>query len=63
MKSIYSEILQFRGTHYDFGRFQGEKLKDSWTVKNREKQWRVRKPRFTVEIEEARQAIVRFAPG
>ncbi|TFD93585.1 C45 family peptidase [Jeotgalibacillus sp. R-1-5s-1] len=63
MKSIYSEILQFRGTHYDFGRFQGEKLKDSWTVKNREKQWRVRKPRFTVEIEEARQAIVKFAPG
>jgi predicted choloylglycine hydrolase len=63
MKEIYSEIIQFRGTHYDFGFMQGEKLIDSLTVKNREIQWKVRKPRFTVNVEEARLAITKFAPG
>ncbi|MGE7662940.1 C45 family autoproteolytic acyltransferase/hydrolase [Peribacillus sp. NPDC097197] len=63
MKHLYSEILQFRGTHYDFGFMQGEKLKDSLTVKNREDQWKVRQPRFTVEEEEVKKAITSFAPG
>ncbi|WP_053220105.1 C45 family autoproteolytic acyltransferase/hydolase [Virgibacillus senegalensis] len=63
MKQIYSTIIQFRGSHYEFGWKQGEELKDSLTVKNREKQWKVRKPRFTVDEEEAKQAINRFAPG
>jgi len=63
MKQIYSDILQFRGTHYDFGYMQGELLKDSLTVRNREKQWKIRKPRFTVEEQEVKDAITRFAPG
>jgi predicted choloylglycine hydrolase len=63
MKKIYSDIIQFRGTHYDFGYMQGEKIKDSLTVKNRENQWKVRKPRFTVEAEQVKNIITRFAPG
>ncbi len=63
MKPIHSDILQFRGTHYDFGCLQGEQLKDSLTVRNREKQWNVRKPRFMVEEAEVKEAITRFAPG
>ncbi len=63
LKRIYSDILQFKGTHYDFGYKQGELLKDSLTVKNRKKQWRVRKPRFIIDIDEVKQAIKRFAPG
>ena len=63
MKQIYSGIIQFRGTHYDFGYMQGEKLRDSLTVINREEQWKVRKPRFTIEVEEVRKAITQFAPG
>ena len=63
MKQIYSEIIQFRGNHYDFGYMQGEKIKDSRTVMNRENQWKVRKPRFTIEIEEVKQAITQFVPG
>ncbi|WP_243355258.1 C45 family autoproteolytic acyltransferase/hydolase [Bacillus litorisediminis] len=63
MKQIYSEIIQFRGTHYDFGFMQGKRLKDTHTVINRENQWKVRKPRFTVEVEEVKTAITRFAPG
>jgi predicted choloylglycine hydrolase len=63
MKKIYSDIIQFRGTHYDFGYMQGLKIKDSLTVKNRENQWKVRKPRFTVEANQVKDIITRFAPG
>ncbi|WP_153462049.1 C45 family autoproteolytic acyltransferase/hydolase [Sediminibacillus terrae] len=63
MKQIYSNIIQYRGTHYEFGRKQGKELKGSLTVQNREKQWKVRKPRFTVDRKEAEQAITRFSPG
>nr|WP_039807737.1 C45 family peptidase [Jeotgalibacillus malaysiensis] len=63
MKSVHSDILQFRGSHYDFGVFQGEQLKDSLTVKNREKQWKVRIPRFTVKEAEVKDAITKVAPG
>ncbi|MED1201490.1 C45 family autoproteolytic acyltransferase/hydolase [Heyndrickxia acidicola] len=63
MREIYSEIIQFRGTHYDFGVMQGEIAKDSVTVINRENQWLVRKPRFQVQLDEIREAITRFAPG
>ncbi len=63
MRTIYSDVIQFRGTHEDFGYFQGKKIKDSLTVKNREDQWKVRKPRFTVNEEEVKQVITQFAPG
>lgn len=63
MKTIHSDVIQFRGSHYDFGYMQGEKIKDSITVRNRENQWKVRKPRFSINMEEAKQAIMRFAPG
>ncbi|UOR13513.1 C45 family autoproteolytic acyltransferase/hydolase [Halobacillus amylolyticus] len=63
MKKVHSNLLQFRGTHYDFGYKQGELLKNSLTVKNREKQWKVRKPRFIVEEIEVKEAITRFSPG
>lgn len=63
MKQIYSDVIQFRGTHFDFGFMQGEKIKDSLTVKNRENQWKVRMPRFTVNAEEVKRAITPFAPG
>ncbi|WRP07749.1 C45 family peptidase [Rossellomorea aquimaris] len=63
MKTIHSDVIQFRGSHYDFGYMQGLRIKDSITVRNRENQWKVRKPRFSINIEEAKQAIVKFAPG
>lgn len=63
LKKIYSDIIQYRGTHYDFGFAQGKEIKDSLTIKNREQQWKVRKPRFFIEVEEVKQAILPFAPG
>lgn len=63
MRKIHSHVIEFRGTHYDFGFLQGEKIKDSILVKNREKQWKVRKPRFTVPEEEVKKAITNVAPN
>lgn len=63
MKTIHSDVIQFRGSHYDFGFMQGERIKDSITVRNRENQWKVRKPRFSISVEETKGAINRFAPG
>lgn len=63
MKTIHSDIIQFRGNHYDFGYMQGERIKGSITVKNRENQWKVRKPRFSIDVNETKEVITRFAPG
>jgi len=63
MKKIYSEVIQFRGSHFDFGYKQGRLLKDSLTVKNRENQWKVRRPRFVIDPNEVKDAILQIAPG
>lgn len=63
MKQVFSDVLQFRGPHYDFGLEQGMLLRDSLTIRNREKQWRIRKPRFTIDVAEAKEVLNRFAPG
>lgn len=63
MKHIHSDILQFRGNHYDFGWMQGELLKDSITLENRRKQWKVKRPRFQINVEETATAFEQFAPG
>jgi predicted choloylglycine hydrolase len=63
MKTIHSDIIQFRGNHFDFGYIQGERIKNSITVKNRDNQWKVRKPRFSIDVEETKRMITRFAPG
>lgn len=62
MKEIYADVMQFRGTHYDFGVKQGEMLKNSILVKNRENQWKVRKPQFDINVEETKQVFTNLAP-
>ncbi|RKQ33915.1 C45 family autoproteolytic acyltransferase/hydolase [Oceanobacillus halophilus] len=63
MREIFSDIIQFRGSHYDFGYMQGKQLKNSLIVKNRKKFWKLRRPRFTVNIQETKQILNRYAPG
>lgn len=48
MKKITTNIIQFRGSHYDFGYEQGKQLKDTYIIRNRENQWKVRKPKFQI---------------
>lgn len=63
MRQIYSDIIQFRGSHFDYGLMQGRQIKDSLIVENRKKQWRVRKPKFIIEPQEAKAAICAYAPS
>src|SRR5699024_82395 len=62
MQEIYSDVIQFRGNHYEFGKKQGILLKDSFTLKNRKKQWKVRRPRFTIDEQETKDIFMQFAP-
>ncbi|MUV38645.1 hypothetical protein JNUCC1_02499 [Lentibacillus sp. JNUCC-1] len=62
MKQIYSDVIQFRGSHYDFGYKQGELLRNSRLMTNREKQWRTRRPRFEIKPDETKAAFEQFAP-
>ena len=62
MKKVIADVIQFRGTHYDFGFHQGTLLKDSIIVKNRERQWKVRKPQFQIDVDETKKIFQQFAP-
>ncbi|WP_089738749.1 C45 family autoproteolytic acyltransferase/hydolase [Gracilibacillus ureilyticus] len=62
MKRIKTNVIPFRGSHYDFGYVQGKEISDSWTVRNREKQWKVRKPLFQINVEETKQVYKQYAP-
>lgn len=63
MKSIFSRVVQFRGSHYDFGFWQGEQIRDSTIIANRKRQWRLYKPKFSVPVKEARKVYNTYAPG
>lgn len=63
MKQIYCDLIEFRGSHYEFGLEQAKELKNSLYIKNRLKQWKTRKPRFTINERETEDAIKSFAPA
>lgn len=64
MKQFYSDVIQFRGTHYDFGYYQGKLLKDSPILPNREKQWGPKKDRhFMIDPERYLEIIKNIAPA
>ncbi|MYL43061.1 C45 family autoproteolytic acyltransferase/hydolase [Virgibacillus salexigens] len=63
MKQIYSDVIQFRGNHYQYGCMQGKALKDSYILENRKKQWKIRQPRFAIHEQEVKAAITPIAPG
>ncbi|MDY0395764.1 C45 family autoproteolytic acyltransferase/hydrolase [Virgibacillus halophilus] len=63
MQKIYSDVLQFRGNHFDFGYKQGVLLKDSYTLENRKRQWKIRRPRFSIDIAETKAIFHQFAPA
>ncbi|ENH95667.1 peptidase C45 acyl-coenzyme A:6-aminopenicillanic acid acyl-transferase [Gracilibacillus halophilus YIM-C55.5] len=60
MKQIYTDLIQFRGTHYDFGYKQGEHLRNSYLVANRNRQWQIRKPRFRIGVKETKEIFRYF---
>lgn len=63
MRAVYSDVIQFRGNHYDFGYMQGKLLKESYILPNRKKQWFSRPThRFYINTEHYRNIIIQFAP-
>ncbi|CDQ40427.1 C45 family autoproteolytic acyltransferase/hydolase [Virgibacillus salexigens] len=64
MKQVYSDVIQFRGSHYDYGVYQGKLLKQSPILHNRKIQWESQKFRhFIVDINTVKQMLHHFAPG
>lgn len=63
MKHYESDVIQFTGSHYDFGYQQGELLKKSPLLYNRDHQWVTqRKYHFIVDEEEAVSLFTKFFP-
>lgn len=64
MKQYYSDVVQFTGSHYDFGYMQGELLKESPILMNRKRQWASRRNRhFIIQPEDALQLYATYIPG
>lgn len=63
MIQVYSDITQFRGSHYDYGYAQGTFIQNSHVLQKRRSHWKIRKPRFKTDEQDAKNAFMRFAPG
>src|SRR5699024_10545482 len=64
MTEVYSDVIQFRGRHADFGHFQGKKLLSSPLLSNRKKQWEQHKEgQFIINTKTITELITRIAPG
>ncbi len=63
MRPVYSEVVEFRGSHYEYGVMQGTALKESITLENRRGQWKRKRPRFVIDPVEAKAAFNEYAPG
>ncbi len=62
MIKVYSEIVPFRGSHYDFGVYQGKLLLHSPILSNRKKQWKKMNRHFQIDRMEVLNAFQSFAP-
>lgn len=63
MKDYYSDVVQYRGNHYDFGYTQGELLKSSPILQRREKLWKTRRKRdFVIDEKKAIDLFATFHP-
>ncbi|WP_077704719.1 C45 family autoproteolytic acyltransferase/hydolase [Virgibacillus dokdonensis] len=64
MQQVYSDINQFRGSHYDLGYYQGTLLKNLPILPNRKKQWAAKKQRhFIIDDNKIKERLFQFAPG
>ncbi|WP_152657835.1 C45 family peptidase [Oceanobacillus sp. CFH 90083] len=63
MKKVRTKVIPFRGTHYQYGYHQGTLLRNHILLKNRENQWKVRKPLFSINLEETKRIFQEIAPA
>lgn len=63
MISVYTDVIQFKGNHYDFGIMQGELLLEGNLLPNRKKQWFSRPThRFHIDEAKYKQIMEQFSP-
>lgn len=63
MQKVTLDIETFEGTHYDYGVFVAHWMQQTKMLKNREKEWKKRVPRFDIDVQETFYAFQNFAPG
>ena len=62
MQNVQSEIMCYRGSHYDLGIHTAKWLKQTDLLKNREKEWKKRIPRFDIDVNETHSIFQTYAP-
>lgn len=61
MQSVQSDIMTHRGSHYDLGVETAKWLQTTPLLKNREKEWRKRNPRFDIDVKETYHIFQTYA--
>lgn len=56
------KVFEFRGNHYDHGVEQAKWLQSTQMLQNREKEWRIRRPMFDINVDETKKIYQTFAP-
>ena len=62
MISVYTDVLQFRGTHYYFGVYQGKKLLNSPYFQNRTELYKRLQQKHIVDVPYIQSLLEQFAP-
>ena len=62
MQKVYSDIMTFRGSHFDLGVETGKWMKQTRLLQNREKEWKKRLPRFDIDVNETYEIFQTYAP-
>lgn len=62
MQQATSDIMTFRGSHFELGVKTGKWLQQTPLLKNREKEWKKRVPRFDIDVNETYQIFQTYAP-
>src|SRR5699024_9680895 len=63
MINVYTDVIQFRGSHYEFGVMQGDLLKEGNILYNRMKQWFSRPThRFNIDKQQFKRMMTKFSP-
>ncbi|GGI42397.1 C45 family autoproteolytic acyltransferase/hydolase [Mammaliicoccus stepanovicii] len=62
MQDVTMQTFEFRGNHYDHGVAQAQWLQTTKMLENREHEWKIRRPRFDININETKDIYQKFAP-
>ena len=62
MQEVKSDIMTFRGSHFDLGIKTAQWLKQTPLLENREREWKKRIPRFDIDVNETYSIFQTYAP-